>query len=469
MAGKAFFMKYLSVILLGLLFPVFIFCENENSSKPLKEALKDIEQRFEVRLKIPDDLVEGKEIPYAESRIRRYSVEESLRNTLFPFDLKFVKEFDKVYKVKAYEPHRRTEEEGEKELAYLSQIYTDKSVWETHRTELKSCIIDAMQLNPMPASPGNKPIFTPVRKMNGYNVRNFALEILPGVYVCGSVYMPSKIKTKCPLIINPNGHFGDGRYRADQQVRCAMFARMGAYAVSYDLFAWGESLLQFDSKDHRTLMAHSIQTLNAIRIIDYFSSLKEVNPELIGITGGSGGGSQTMLVTAIDDRIKASSPVVMVSSHFDGGCPCESGRPIHYCAGGMNNAELAAMAAPRPMLIVSDGKDWSSTVPELEYPFIKKIYGFYDSGKKVCNMHFPEEGHDYGINKRVAVYNFFAEALKLNINAIQNKSGEIDESTATIEPYENLYAFGKNGENLPKNAIKGIKELEKVYKQAQSK
>ena len=96
----------------------------------------------------------------------------------------------------------------------------------------------------------------------------------------------------------------------------------------------------------------TIQVLNSTRILDYLISLPEANAELVAITGASGGGSHTMLMTALDDRIKVSVPVVMLSCYFYGGCPCESGLPIHLCGKGTNNAEIAAMAAPRPQMVV---------------------------------------------------------------------------------------------------------------------
>ncbi|MDR0418924.1 MAG: acetylxylan esterase, partial [Prevotellaceae bacterium] len=249
--------------------------------------------------------------------------------------------------------------------------------------------------------------------------------------------------------------------------RCAMLARMGAIAASYDLFAWGESALQFDSKLHRHSMAHTMQTLNGIRILDYLLSLPKADKNRVGITGGSGGGSQTMLIAAIDDRVTVSIPVVMTSSHFMGGCPCESGKPVHLCGNGTNNAEIAAMFAPRPQLIASDGKDWSSSVPYLELPFIRKIYGFYEKKDLVQNVHFQEEGHDYGTSKRNAVYEFMAQYLQLDINVAKDKAGNIDESTVTIEPFEDLYIFGKDGENLPKNAVRSMDELERIFEGAQ--
>jgi hypothetical protein len=457
-------MKHITLLLAALILAPTLFSQTADDQyrRPLKDVLDDIQTIFEVRLKCPEELFKDKWLNYADWRIRRYSLEKTLTNVLSPFDYYFILEKDKVYKIKAYEYARRKVEDGKEHCAYLSTLYNDLNSWEIRKKDLRECMIAALGLNPMPKKTNSKPIITNKRIMNGYTIENIAIETLPGLYVCGSLYKPLKYKGSSPIILNPDGHFADGRYRADCQYRCAMQARMGAIAFCYDLFAWGESRLQFKEEDHRRSIANTIHNLNGIRILDYLTSLKGVDTTRIAITGGSGGGSQTMQLTAIDNRIKVSIPVVMVSSYFFGGCPCESGMPFQLCGGGTNNAEIAAMAAPRPMLIVSDGKDWTSAVPELEYPFIQRIYNFYGKPNLVKNAHFQDEGHDYGLSKRLALYEFIAEYLKLDITRIKNKEGKIDESTCTIEEFSSMYVFGKNGENLPANAIKNIEVLRKV-------
>jgi hypothetical protein len=432
---------------------------------PLSLVVKDIEERYGITIRDPEDLIPDKILTYARWRYR-VDIEQTLGNVLKPFDLMAQKEGDKKYRLRQYQYHRITIEEGKEKLDYLSGLYHDRVTWESRKAELRACMFKALQLDPLPKSSGTRTLITNKRKMNGYTIENIAIETLPGLYVCGSIYKPLNIKGKVPVILCPNGHATEGRYNADVQKRCAMFARMGAISMNYDLFAYGESMLQFKPEDHRRSLASSVQVLNSIRILDYLTSLPEADVERIGITGASGGGSHTMLITALDNRIKVSAPVVMLSCYFYGGCPCESGMPIHLCGNGTSNVEFAAMAAPRPQLVVSDGGDWSDHVPTIEYPFLQTIYGYFSKTENIENTHFPDEGHDYGLSKRIAVYRFMASRLGLDIKKSQNKSGETDESACIVEEEKALRVFGEKGELLPGDAIRSFDELEKIFNEA---
>lgn len=423
--------------------------------KPLQDVLVDIQQRFGIKIRYTESEVAGKYVPYADWRYRP-DAEATLERVLAPLDLKVRKEKDKQYRLSAFEYYRWSVADGWAELDRIAGQYHNEQEWEQRKAGLKPCILQALQLSPLPPAPVSSPIITAARKFDGYTVRNIAIEILPGVYINGSLYAPAKSRGRIPVILNPDGHWKDQRYRPDCQYRCATLARMGAMAFSYDLFAWGESRLQFEEADHRRSLAMSIQALGTIRILDYLLSLRNADTTRVGITGGSGAGSHTVLMTAIDDRIKVSAPVVAISSYFYGGCPCESGMPVHGCGNRTDNVEIAAMAAPRPQLLVSDGGDWTDKMPEHDFPYLQKIYGYYNQTNKVSNVHLSAEGHDFGVNKRAAVYDFMAQYLGLDRAAA-------DENKITIEQPVAMYVFGEKGERMPANAIHGFAQLEKLW------
>jgi len=436
---------------------------DDNYQGTILETMNRIEEIFDIKVVDDRHLLDNKTLDFSDWRIEPGNLEVSLANILAPFGLTYFKLTNGAYQIRKYEHYKVSVDKAKNRLAFLSTQYADKASWEDRRAALMGCMKYSLGLDKAPKRPNSKPILTKKRKFTGYTVENIGLEILPGIYTTGSIYKPFPLKNKSAVILMPNGHFGDGRYRASEQIRAANLARMGAIVVSFDLFAWGESQFQFPATTHRNSIASTIQVLSGMRLLDYVASLKYADMTRVGVTGGSGGGSHTMFLAALDDRITVSVPVVMVSAHFSGGCPCESGRGIHLCGDGTNNAEIAAMAAPKPQLIISDGGDWTHTVPHLEFPFIQRTYGFYNKMALVENAHFAKEGHDYGTSKRLAMYPFMAKYLRLDIEKITNKLGEIDESKSVVEPYSHLFVFGEHGEKLPKNAIHNINDLYKLF------
>jgi hypothetical protein len=429
--------------------------------QPLHVVLKNIEARYNVRLQYNAALVKDRSVSFAGWRFR--SDLKSTLDAILPLhDLVSYKVSDTVYTIEPFAYWQKPVAEGARQLDSFVSAYNTIAKWTTRKVALRRCMLKTLRLETLPPAPAAAPIVTPKRYYNGYAVQNVALETLPGLFVCGSLYSPIIRKGKRPVVLSPNGHFSGGRYRADQQVRCAALARMGALVFTYDLLGWGESRLQFKDEDHYTSTALTVQTLNSFRILDFMCSLKDADTTRVAITGASGGGSQAMLLTALTDRIKVSVPVVMLSCYYAGGCPCETGLPLHWCGGGTNNPEIAAMAAPRPQLVVSDGKDWTDHVPQIEFPYLRRMYGLYNKKDAVKNVHLPEEGHDYGSLKRNAMYPFLAKHLNLNLRAIQNKLSIIDESFCTIEDESKLLIFGNKGEKLPPHAISGMDALLKL-------
>ena len=338
----------------------------------------------------------------------------------------------------------QTPEEAKQQLERFAKSYSNLEEWEARAKNIKENILKGAELFPMPQHGFQNKIYRNFREYEGYSVINVAFESLPGVYVTGSLYKPLNIEGKIPAILCPHGHWNEdgnyGRYRPDMQKRCATLAKMGAVALSIDMVGYGE--MREAGWVHKHEKALKQQLWNSIRAVDFLRSLPEVDTKRIGVTGASGGGTQSFLLAAVDDRIAVSVPVVMVSADFFGGCVCESGMPIHKSASHeTNNAEIAALTAPRPQLIISDGKDWTKNVPEVEFPYIQNIYKLYEKADLVENVHFGNEGHDYGYTKRKAMYPFMAKHLGLDLSKVEDKNGEIDESSVVIEEPYQMHVF----------------------------
>ncbi|MFC1724288.1 alpha/beta hydrolase family protein [candidate division KSB1 bacterium] len=360
----------------------------------------------------------------------------------------------------------QTEKEAVEQLKRFASTYSTRAEWEKRAAAIREGIIKGAELDKIQEKYRNK-IFNPIihsRKFfDGYTVENIAIETIKGYYVTGNLYKPAQLKGKNPAILCPHGHWRDpedyGRFREDMQRRCASLARMGAVVFAYDMNGFGESTQ--GSHDHPRAL--QIQTWNSIRIVDYLLTLDYVDPEKIAVTGASGGGTQSFILTAVDDRIAVSVPVVQISAHFFGGCVCESGMPIHKSKNHeTNNVEIAALAAPRPMLIISDGDDWTKNTPEVEFPYIRNVYKFYNVENIVQNVHFENEKHNYGISKRKAAYGFLAKHLRLNMNNILNNSGDINENFVTVVPYDDLKVFDEKHVR-PERAVTGDEKIGLIF------
>jgi hypothetical protein len=345
-----------------------------------------------------------------------------------------------------------TETQGAQVLRDLGSQYHDRTTWEKRAAVIRQGIIDGAELEHMPRQPMTI-LRTGVTRLQGYSVENIAIETLPGYWLTGNLYRPTDTLKPMAGILSPHGHFSnpDARFQEDQQRLCATLARMGAAVFTYDMIGYGDNM----QCSHKIPKALKLQTYNSVRALDFLLSLQHVDTARIAVTGASGGGTQTILLTAIDSRVKVSAPVVMVSAYFFGGCVCESGMPIHRRPDHLtNNVEIASLAAPRPMLLVSDGGDWTKNNPQVEYPYIKTLYSWYGVPQNVENVHLANEKHNYGHSKRQAVYAFLIRRLQLDNKELM-KADTVDERGSAILSQKALTVFGPGHASRPAGAVMG--------------
>jgi putative membrane-bound dehydrogenase-like protein len=361
------------------------------------------------------------------------------------------------------------------ERRVLSQLndslkrYSTADAWGKRRAELRREFLKGAQLWPLPDRPPVNAIIHSLRKYKGYTVENVALETLPGFYCTGNLYRPLNRKELGPAILCPHGHFRPlGRYRENHQIRCAHLAQMGATVFSYSMVGWQDS----QQTTHDDPLVLALQTWNSLRAVDFVSGLERVDANRVGVTGASGGGTQSLFLALIDDRVKASAPLVIVYPWAaPQGCLCEGGMPVMKEAD-TNSIELAAATSPRPQLLISVGNDPTQNFPTVGFPFIERMYRVAGSAKSVQNIHLADEGHDFGPSKRKAVYEFFARHLRMTRNAFlafgEKQPQDLDLlkedlTRITIEKPEQMQVFGEK-RPLPNHALKGSDAIAAAFK-----
>jgi dienelactone hydrolase len=342
--------------------------------------------------------------------VRRAYDELFAKDLYLPPTMKLMQECWKILP-RGIIPKDRRIEEVKRLDQFLELRNYSKGEWLRRAEELRRHVRFACGLLPEPKREGlNAEVFGR-REHGDYSVEKVLFESHPDFYVTGNLYRPLE-RGRHPGVLNPHGHWSNGRLAEDVRARCINFAKQGCVAFLYDMIGYNDSQ-QIDHKfggPQESLWGLSLmglQTWNSIRAIDFLQSLGDVDPERIGCTGESGGGTQTYMVSALDERIKASAPVCMVSAHFQGGCLCENAPGLRLDT---NNVEIASLMAPRPLLLVSATGDWSRRTPWAEYPFIRRIYGFLGAADKVKSFQVNAP-HNYNRESREAVYEWFGRWL----------------------------------------------------------
>ncbi len=346
----------------------------------------------------------------------------------------------------------RTPEAAREDLANLVRSYPVKGDWTERAALVRRGILEGAGLEPLPRRTPLEPVRHSLRELDGCTVENVSLETAPGLFLAGNLWLPAKRPTKMPIVLSPHGHsrdpkhVNDGRYKPEKQHRYQSLARMGCAVLSYDMIGFGDSR-KLGWVHGETPHVLRLQTWNSIRAVDFMLGLPNADAARVAVSGSSGGGTQSFLLAAVDERITLSAPCVMVSAHFYGGCDCESGVPIHVRpTHTTNNAEIAALAAPRPLLIISCGGDWTRDVPELEFPYLQHVYSLFGKKDMVENAHFADEKHDYGPSKRQVLYTFLAKHFALDATRADDKRTE-------LLTHNDLQVYTEE-HPLPKHALK---------------
>ncbi|MFO0909936.1 MAG: CocE/NonD family hydrolase [Isosphaeraceae bacterium] len=263
------------------------------------------------------------------------------------------------------------------------------------------------------------------------------LETLPGFTLSGNLYRPVGKTGKLAAVLCPHGHWADGRVNPEVQQRCIRLAKLGFVVFMYDMVGYNDSksfghTFLNDRLRRWGLSLVSLQTWDSIRVLDWISSLPDVDPTRIGCTGESGGGTQTFLLTAVDDRIAVAAPIVMVSDYFRAAA---SARTAPGCASAPTTSSSPPW--PRPMKLVGATGDWTARTMTHAYPAIRQVYQLLGKPERLSADLFDYK-HNYNQTSRNAVYPFLAHWL-LGLDASVNT----DEGDQKVEKPEDLWTFTK--------------------------
>lgn len=317
--------------------------------------------------------------------------------------------------------------------------------WKARAAALRTQLKVAVGIYPEPEkSPLNAVIHGKIDR-GDYTIEKVFFQSMPGHTVCGNLYRPKKSSGKTAGVLFAHGHWENGRFhdtgeatakkmvergeepdleraRLFMQALPTTLAKLGFVCFQFDMVGYADSTTVkhiarsgvphsegfADAQSEMWLQSlMGLQTWNCIRSIDFLSSLPDVDANRIGMTGASGGGTQTFITAALDERIAAAFPAVMVSTAMQGGCVCENCSLLRVNTG---NVEISGLIAPRP-LAMSGANDWSKEIETKGLPELKKLYSLYGKEELVSAKCWPQFPHNYGQPSREMMYGFFLKHL----------------------------------------------------------
>ena len=331
--------------------------------------------------------------------------------------------------------------------------------WNVKKQVYRKQLHEMLGLDPMPERTPLKATVTGTVKHDEFEVRKLHFQSSPGLYVTGNLYVPKNLNKPAPTILYVCGH---GRVRIDgidygnkthYQHHGAWFARNGYVCLAIDTIQLGElSGIHHGTYRHgmwwwnsRGYTPAGVEAWNCIRALDYLESLDFVDKDRLGVTGRSGGGAYSWWIATLDERIKVAAPVAgitdlknhVVDGVVEGHCDCM----YHINTYGWDFAQIAALVAPRPLLILNTDDDGIFPLDGVNRLFtkVRRIYELH--GKKSnLGLVITPGGHGDSQELRVPAFNWFNKHLK-------GQSVLIDKPAIKLFEPQQLKVFN----NAPKN------------------
>jgi dienelactone hydrolase len=312
----------------------------------------------------------------------------------------------------------------------LSEIKTLDD-WNAARQTYREQLLEMLGLSPLPARTDLNASVTGKLEHKEFTVEKLHFQSMPGLYVTANLYLPKTSPQPAPAILYLCGHavvvtngisFGN---KTAYQHHGIWFARNGYACLLIDTVQLGE-IQGIHHGTHRENMwwwnargytPAGVEAWNAIRAIDYLQSRPEVDPARIGVTGRSGGGAYSWTTVALDDRVRAAAPVAgitdlqnhVVDGAVEGHCDCM----FFVNTYGWDYPLLAALSAPRPLLICNSDKDWIFPLDGVVrlHSKVKKIYELHNATNKL-GLLITEGPHKDTQDLQVPVFRWFNRHLK---------------------------------------------------------
>ncbi len=312
----------------------------------------------------------------------------------------------------------------------LAEIQT-RADWEKHKETYRQQLREMLGLDPFPEKTPLEPVITKTLEQDEFIVENLHFQSRPGLYVTGNFYRPKNFDGKLPTILYVCGHgaqkkdgvsFGN---KTSYQHHGAWFARNGYACLTIDTLQMGE----IEGIHHGTYRygmwwwnargysSAAVEAWNCIRALDYLETRPEVDANRIGVTGRSGGGAYSWWIAALDERIKVAVPVAGITSlqnHVVDGCVeghCDCMYQVNTYR--WDYPQIAALVAPRPLLISNTDKDRIFPLDGVVDVYVKtrRIYQLLGAGDKI-GLQIAEGPHKDTQNLQVHTFHWFNEHLK---------------------------------------------------------